>query len=261
MAVILRQRRDTAANWASNNPVIPDGQLCFDTTNNTYRIGDGVTAYESLPIQSGTTGNGIESIVRTSGDGSAGTTDTYTITYTDTTTDTFTVVNGADGADGADGITPHIGLNGNWYIGTTDTGIKAVGTDGADGADGEVTLSTAQTVSNKTLGLSSYTQIADASLDTGTHVFDYSAGDMQQLTATGDITIAFSNFVTGKVCTMIIDAVNWGDYIITHPAAMLFAAGTAPTYTAGGTDRLMVVKDKDDIYSLFIVGQAVGVVV
>lgn len=224
MAVILRQRRDTAANWASNNPVIPDGQLCFDTTNNTYRIGDGVTAYESLPIQSGTTGNGIESIVRTSGDGSAGTTDTYTITYTDTTTSTFTVVNGADGADG------------------------------------EVTLSTAQTVSNKTLKLSSYTQIADASCGTGTHVFDYSAGDMQQLTATGNITIAFSNFVPGKVCTMIIDAVNWGNYIITHPAAMLFAAGTAPTYTAGGTDRLMVVKDKDDIYSLFVVGQAVAVV-
>lgn len=126
--------------------------------------------------------------------------------------------------------------------------------------DGDVTLTGVQTLTNKTLGVSSYTQIADASLGTGTHTFDYSAGDMQQLTATGDITIAFSNFVTGEVCTMIIDAVNWGDYTITHPAAMLFAAGTAPTYTVGGTDRLMIVKDKDDIYSLFIIGQAVGVV-
>ena len=34
---------------------------------------------------------------------------------------------------GADGITPHIGANGNWYIGTTDTGVKAQGTDGSDG--------------------------------------------------------------------------------------------------------------------------------
>jgi len=33
---------------------------------------------------------------------------------------------GADGNDGADGLTPHIGLNGNWYIGEVDTGVKAV---------------------------------------------------------------------------------------------------------------------------------------
>lgn len=32
---------------------------------------------------------------------------------------------GAPGKDGADGITPHIGDNGNWYIGETDTGVKA----------------------------------------------------------------------------------------------------------------------------------------
>jgi hypothetical protein len=30
---------------------------------------------------------------------------------------------------GTDGITPHIGENGNWYIGSTDTGVKAAGTD------------------------------------------------------------------------------------------------------------------------------------
>ena len=32
---------------------------------------------------------------------------------------------GAPGKDGADGVTPHIGDNGNWYIGETDTGVKA----------------------------------------------------------------------------------------------------------------------------------------
>ena len=65
-----------------------------------------------------------------------------------------TVINGKDGADGKDGLngadgkdgvngvdgkdgeTPHIGENGNWFIGETDTGVKAAGQDGADGADG-----------------------------------------------------------------------------------------------------------------------------
>ena len=41
-------------------------------------------------------GNGITSILRTTGDGSPGTTDIYTITYTDATTATFTVYNGQD---------------------------------------------------------------------------------------------------------------------------------------------------------------------
>ena len=34
---------------------------------------------------------------------------------------------GAPGADGKDGTTPHIGANGNWYIGDTDTGVSAGG--------------------------------------------------------------------------------------------------------------------------------------
>jgi hypothetical protein len=35
-------------------------------------------------------------------------------------------------AKGKDGITPHIGANGNWWIGETDTGVKAEGKDGED---------------------------------------------------------------------------------------------------------------------------------
>lgn len=34
---------------------------------------------------------------------------------------------GADGKNGVDGITPHIGSNGNWWIGETDTGVSAEG--------------------------------------------------------------------------------------------------------------------------------------
>ena len=106
---------------------------------------------------------------------------------------------------------------------------------------------------------SAYNQIADASLGTGTHTFDYSAGDMQQLTVTGDITIAFSNFVAGKVCTMILDIINGGDWTVTYPAGMLFSGAAAPTLTSGGTDRVLVVKDADDVYSFFMVGSGIGV--
>ena len=47
---------------------------------------------------------------------------------------------GKPGAAGADGVTPHIGDNGNWYVGSTDTGKPSRGVTGAlgkDGADGK----------------------------------------------------------------------------------------------------------------------------
>jgi len=72
----------------------------------------------------GIDGIGITSIVRTSGNGTAGTIDTYTITYSDNSTSTYTVRNGANGVSG---ISPNIGGNGNWWIGGIDTGISAQG--------------------------------------------------------------------------------------------------------------------------------------
>lgn len=40
---------------------------------------------------------------------------------------------GKPGAAGADGVTPHIGDNGHWYLGTTDTGKPSRGATGAKG--------------------------------------------------------------------------------------------------------------------------------
>lgn len=40
------------------------------------------------------------------------------------------------GADGKDGISPHVGDNGNWFVGATDTGIPATGPAGGQGLPG-----------------------------------------------------------------------------------------------------------------------------
>ena len=53
-----------------------------------------------LPV--GQPGRSVVSILRTAGTGVAGTTDTYTITYSDGATSTFTVYNGADGLGAGD---------------------------------------------------------------------------------------------------------------------------------------------------------------
>ena len=77
--------------------------------------------------QSGQDGVGIVSISKIS---SVNNVDTYQILFTNETTKTFTVTNGTNGAGGAagvDGLTPFIGSNGNWWVGTTDLEIKAQG--------------------------------------------------------------------------------------------------------------------------------------
>ena len=40
-------------------------------------------------------------------------------------------------AKGSDGVTPHIGDNGNWYLGSTDTGKPSRGATGAQGEKGD----------------------------------------------------------------------------------------------------------------------------
>ena len=50
--------------------------------------------------------------------------------------DYFDGKDGADGVPGSDGITPHVGENGNWYIGEDDTGIPATGPAGGQGLPG-----------------------------------------------------------------------------------------------------------------------------
>lgn len=48
MAVQIKIRQDSAANWSSNNPVLALGEMGWDTTNSGLKIGDGATAWDSL---------------------------------------------------------------------------------------------------------------------------------------------------------------------------------------------------------------------
>ena len=48
MAVKLQFRRDTAANWESNNTILSEGELGLDTTNERFKIGDGVNGWNAI---------------------------------------------------------------------------------------------------------------------------------------------------------------------------------------------------------------------
>lgn len=59
MTTRIKLRRDTAANWISNDPVLALGEAGYDTTNNELRVGDGTTVWSGLEA----IGGGISSAV------------------------------------------------------------------------------------------------------------------------------------------------------------------------------------------------------
>lgn len=53
MATRIQVRRDTAANWATENPTLASGEFGFETDTNKLKCGDGSTAWSSLDYLSG----------------------------------------------------------------------------------------------------------------------------------------------------------------------------------------------------------------
>lgn len=51
MADRFQFRRDTAANWSLYNPVLMEGEVGFVTDDSTYKIGDGVKGWNTLPYR------------------------------------------------------------------------------------------------------------------------------------------------------------------------------------------------------------------
>ena len=77
MAIRMKQRRGTAAEWTSSNPVLATGEIGFETDNSQFKIGDGVNQWNDLAYFvnadgiSGTLGDYIELAEKGTADGVA----------------------------------------------------------------------------------------------------------------------------------------------------------------------------------------------
>jgi len=203
----------------------------------------------------GIAGASVDTVVRTTGDGSAGTTDTYTITYSDATTSTFTVYNGADGVPG---VVDHTARTaGTGAAGTTDTytlyadvaETQVLGTfDVVNGTNGTGTVASITAGANTTVDLTDPTNpIIAADVSTGDLALKANKANpiftgllteqvsvstltlgatssVQTYTATADFTI-INDLVSGEFVTFILDGAG---FTPTYPT-MIWWEGAEPT--------------------------------
>lgn len=51
MAIIIQQRRDTAANFTETNPLLAQGELAYELDTGYEKRGDGTTLWNDLPYK------------------------------------------------------------------------------------------------------------------------------------------------------------------------------------------------------------------
>ena len=206
MAVQIQLRRDTAANWTTNDPTLAAGEFAIETDTDKYKIGDGSTAWTSLSYSS------LPSNVLPLSGGA--------MTGAITTNSTF------DGRDvAADGATADAALP---KAGGTMSGVLVM-------AD--------QIVQKPVLKDIGETTVANATSGS-TDTIDLEDGNVHNVTLTANCTFTFSNppaSGTSGTFTLFLNQDGTGSRTATWPGSVKWAGGTAPTLTttASRTDILV----------------------
>ena len=183
----------------------------------------------------GDTGVGIAKIERTGGNGAAGSTDTYTITYTNNSASTFTVYNGANGV-GQDGVTPEFSSVKASVANTTGTP--------------QVTVTSASTGSAYSLNFA-FSGLKGADGKNGnTPVFSSATATITNTTGTPKVTI--TSAATGSVYSLDFDFSGLKGADGKNGNTPVFTAVTANVNNATGTPQVSVItaKTADEKYSM-----------
>lgn len=183
-------RRGTASQWSAANPTLAAGEMGIETDTNSFKIGNGVTAWNSLAYGGLVGGTGPQGAT-----GESGATGASGIAGVNGATGATGL--GIDGATGATGVTGATGASGSPGGATGPSG--ATGFDGATGATG-LAGSTGATGIGYNL-----TSASTVSIGTGTKTFvvtanvgetAFNVGSLVQVVANVG---TFANIIFGQV--------------------------------------------------------------
>lgn len=231
------QRRDTAANWTSKNPILAAGELGVQlgaTVNDTkFKIGDGATAWNGLPFYEGRlvelgTGSGY-----------------IRWRYVGETTWTNLVAlsslqgpPGSTGPAGATGLSAYQLAVSQGFAGTLTEWLASLkgakGDQGDQGPPGIPSMRRIQIIANS---------------DTGSVVCDWNSYDEIRVTLTANTTFDFSGALDGQGCVLKIRQGGAGGWTVDFGTDVRFNSLIStfnPTLLAGKADKLGFVYDGQD---------------
>ena len=205
---ILRHRRDTAANWTSNNPVLEAGQIGYETDTGRFKFGNGSTAWTSLAYGVGALADGD-------------------VTYAkiqDTTAGSVLLGRGSSGAGDVQEISLGSGLV------MTGTSLSATGGGGGAPSTADYLVKTADA------GLSAERVVTDSTSITANWS---TAGQVafQRAALTGDVT-ATANSNATTIANGVVSTAKMGGDVTTAGKALLDDADAAAQRTTLGLGTL-----------------------
>ena len=208
MSTKIQFRRDTAANWTANNPILSEGEMGLETDTGKFKVGNGTDVWSALVHSSGA--QGIQGIQGEQG------------------------IQGVQGIQGDTGLQGIQGIKGD----TGEQGIQGIqgdiGPQGIQGIPGEVTLEGVQTLTNKTL--TGYTETVYNLSGTDIAVTN---GTIQTKTLAANTTFTES-LADGQ---SVILGITAGAYSVTWPSVTwtkVGGSGVAPTLTSTGVNWIIL---------------------
>lgn len=243
----LQNRRDIASAWTSANPTLAAGEMGLETDTSKFKLGDGVTAWNSLAYAytagaagaQGTTGTqGTTGLQGTQGvqgtEGLQGTTGSQG-------TEGLQGLTGAQGTTGTQGLTGTQGISGASILGTTNTWTGA--NDFTTSVTGLV-LDATTTTSSRGVGYMGIPQSGAATTGAYTLVAA-DAGEHIYSTATRTVTIPANGSVAFPVGTTVVFIAATGTTVtiaITSDTLILAGTGTTGSRTLAAFGIATAVK-------------------
>lgn len=285
MAIQIQVRRDTAANWTSEDPTLAEGEFGMETDTFQLKIGDGATAWVGLPYVidsanpfdqdlnttdpvefTGLTSNGL---IYPTADGTAG-----QVIETDGAGNLSFATAGNPFDQDLNTTDPVVfaGLTNNAIIYPTSDGTvgQAIVTDGA----GNLSFATAGNPFDQDLNTTNevifdkvtltgpiFEQQSVAGFSSGTLTLDVNEGNVFTHDLTANVTTVTISNVPGAGAavglTIVIEA-DGTARTISWPASFQWPSGTAPTITGTNNKRDVFVAftyDGGTTFLAFVAGQ------
>jgi hypothetical protein len=205
----IQNRRDTAANWTSNNPTLAAGELGFESDTGLFKLGNGTAGWTTLSYAGSSTG--YTAIVSAAGTTVLTNSSTYYQRITGTTTQTIQLPSGTALPNGWTFVFDNDSTGSVTIVDATSATVDVIPSGGAD-----VIYLMSNSTSAGSWGKYAY---LPASVNWGPSTADFGGTTVSNatmsgitennVTLTGTVTANSSAGVAGQVLTSTGTGVQW----------------------------------------------------